>query len=150
MKEKKTKRDRDRELLNACYFGNDSLAIRLIREGADPSYADERDGWSCIHYAARWGRIRILHALFKAGVDINMRTHSKETALHKAAHFGRKEICFWLLKHGADADLVSNEGYRASDFTIEQDIKFICDHFEEFCKKIEEEKVITEKKKDKK
>ena len=140
MKENKTKRDRDRELLNACYFGNDSLAIRLIREGADPSYADERDGWSCIHYAARWGRLRILSALLRAGVDVNLRTHSKETALHKACRFNRKEVCVWLLKHGADAGLLSNEGYRASELTVEEEINFICDHFEEFCKKIQDEK----------
>lgn len=121
------------ELLNACYFGNVTLALRLLQNPQCPaSWADPRDGWSAMHYAARWGKVRILEALLQAGVDINIKTLSKETPLHKAARANRKPICVWLLNRGADADLLSSTGERASHLTADDDIKYVCDHFEEY------------------
>jgi ankyrin repeat protein len=139
MTESSYKKVTGKELLNACYFGNEELAIRYIKAGAPPTYTDPRDGWSSIHYAARWGKVRILNALLKAGVDINLRTMGRETALHNACRTGRKEVCVWLMKRGADPTIISSDGNRPSDLTVEEDIKFVCDHFDDFSKKTETE-----------
>ena len=37
-------------------------AIRLLRMGADPNYLEDKDGWGAIHYAARWGDMKMLKA----------------------------------------------------------------------------------------
>ena len=42
----------DHALLHACYFGNTNGVMKLIRQGADVEYMEERDGWCAIHYAA--------------------------------------------------------------------------------------------------
>ena len=81
-----------KECLNACYFGNTALLMKLVEKGGDTSHMDPRDGWSGIHYAARWGKIKMLEVLVNSGVDINMRTTGKETALHKACRSNRKEV----------------------------------------------------------
>lgn len=121
------------ELLNACYFGNVALSLRLLQNPqCPPGWADPRDGWSAMHYAARWGMVRILEALLQAGVDINLRTTSKETPLHKAARVNRKPICIWLLNRGADPHIFNTNGERASDLTADDDIKYVCDHFEDY------------------
>ena len=123
------------ELLNACYFGNEHLAIRLLREGAQPDWMDPRDGWTGIHYAARWGLISVLNQLLKSGVDVNMRSSEKETPLHKACRSKKLKTCIWLMKNGADPTLRNMEGLTASEITVEEDLKYVCDNYEEYCKK---------------
>jgi ankyrin repeat protein len=133
------------ELLNACYFGNDPLALRLIRFGANINYFDPRDGWTPLHYAARWGRVKVLKALCDAGMELNTRTFDKETPLHIACRSNRKDTCIWLMNHQSDPNLLNVNGLRASDLTIEAEIKNVCDHFEDFKKQvIENRRIIKE------
>jgi len=120
-------------LLNACYFGNVRLAVRLLENPECPAgWMDPRDGWSSIHYAARWGKIKILESLLRAGVDVNLRTTGKETALHKACRSNRLNVCVWLIEHGADPELLNGSGERASFLTAIDEVKFVCDHFREW------------------
>ena len=140
MTEKHYRKKLGPELLNACYFGNKNLAIKLIKEGADPFYIDSRDGWSGIHYAARWGILPIIRALIASGVSVNMLTTGKETPLHKACRTNRVNVCCWLLKNGADPNILNGSKQRPSDLTLSKEIRFICDHFEEYCKIIEGQK----------
>jgi len=132
------------DFLNACYFGNVRLALQLLENKDCPiDWADPRDGWSSIHYSARWGKIKILDALLKNGIDINLQTSSKETALHKACRSNRKNVCVWLLFHGANPDLFNSAGERASDLTLDSEIKYICNHFNEFVITLNEHKKST-------
>jgi ankyrin repeat protein len=131
---------RGNELLNACYFGNKNLALKLIREDADPFYLDPRDGWAGIHYSARWGQLSVVRALVSAGVSVNMLTSGKETPLHKACRTNRVQLCIWLLKHGADPNALNGSRQRPADLSTNKEVKFICDHFEEYCKIVSEYK----------
>jgi hypothetical protein len=65
---------------------------------------------------------------------------SRETALHKACRSNRKDTCIWLLERGIDPTLLSSDGSRASEVTVDDDIKYICDHFSEFYEKWKETK----------
>jgi len=127
----------DHALLNACYFGNTNGVLKLIRQGADIEYMEERDGWCAIHYAARWGDVKMLLALLNAGADVNLRTNGKETALHKATRWDQKDVAVLLLKRGALAHFKNGDGKKASDMTADKDLSYICDNFEQWC---EEEK----------
>lgn len=116
-------------------FGNTAQVIKWIDKGADVHFVDPRDGWAGIHYAARWGKTRIIDALTKAGVDINLRTTGKETALHKACRSNRKETIVWMMQRGANAQLLNGTGEKASDLTVDAECKFVCDHFNEYLEK---------------
>lgn len=140
----RTKRNRSHELLNACYFGNKNLALRLLREGANPNYTDPRDGWAGIHYAARWGQTSVVRELIVAGVDVNILTRERETPLHIACSTNRREVCIWLMKNGANPRALDQSQQQPADLTADKEIKFICEHFEEY-KKIMAEKQKAQK-----
>jgi ankyrin repeat protein len=127
-------------LLNACYFGNKNLALKLIREGADPHYIDRQDGWGGVHYACRWGQLAVVRALVAAGVSVNMPTSGRETPLHKACRTNRIAVCIWLMKHGADQNALNGSRQRPADLATNKEVKFICDHFEEYCRIVKETK----------
>ncbi len=122
----------DQELLNACYFGNINGVKKWLKFGANIEYIEERDGWLPIHYAARWGDIKMLDLLIKAGANINGKTNSKESALHKCARWDRKEVAIILLKKGADPTIKNSDGYKASEMTVDPELKFLLDNFDEY------------------
>jgi ankyrin repeat protein len=135
-------RQKDQELLNACYFGNIIGVKKWIAMGADVEYIEERDGWLPLHYAARWGDLKMMNLLIKAGANINGKTKSKETALHKCGRWDRKEAAIILLKLGADSTVKNNDGNRASDMTVDPELKFLLDNFEEYQEIIKNNNII--------
>jgi ankyrin repeat protein len=116
------------------------MALKLIREGADPLFLEQRDGWYGIHYSARWGQLSVVRALANAGVSVNILTSLKETPLHKACQTNRLQVCVWLLRNGADPNILNCSRERASDLATNKEVRFVCDHFEEYCKIIKEQK----------
>jgi tankyrase len=122
----------DQELLNACYFGNIIGVKKWLKLGANVEYIEERDGWLPLHYAARWDDIKMLNMLIKAGANINGKTKSKETALHKCARWDRKDVAIILLQLGADPTIKNSDGCRASDMTVDLELKFLLDNFDEY------------------
>lgn len=123
---------KDQELLNACYFGNIIGVKKWLKLGANVEYVEERDGWLPIHYAARWGDLKMLQILINAGANINGKTNSRETALHKCGRWDRKEVAIFLLKLGADPTIKNVDGNKASDMTVEPELRFLLDNFEEY------------------
>ena len=85
-----------------------------------------------IHYAARWGDLKLLHILIKSGANINGKTNSKETALHKCGRWDRKEAAIILLSLGADPTIKNNDGNKASYMTVDPELKFMFDNFTEY------------------
>jgi ankyrin repeat protein len=122
----------DQELLNACYFGNIIGVKKWLKLGANVEYIEERDGWLPLHYAARWDDIKMLNMLIKAGANINGKTKSKETALHKCARWDRKDVAIILLQLGADPTIKNSDGCKASDMTVDLELKFLLDNFDEY------------------
>jgi tankyrase len=122
----------DQELLNACYFGNIIGVKKWLQMGANVEYVEERDGWLPLHYAARWGDLEMLNLLIKYGADVNGKTKSRETALHKCGRWDRKDAAIILLKLGADPSVKNSDGNRASDMTVDPELKFLLDNFNEY------------------
>jgi ankyrin repeat protein len=132
IKYKEKPRKKDQELLNACYFGNVIGVKKWLKTGANVEYIEERDGWLPLHYAARWGDLKMMDLLIKAGANINGKTNSRETALHKCGRWDRKEAAIVLLKLGADPTVKNSDGNRASDMTVDPELKFLLDNFQEY------------------
>jgi ankyrin repeat protein len=125
-------RQKDQELLNACYFGNIIGVKKWLKLGANVEYIEERDGWLPLYYAARWGDLIMMDILIKAGANINGKTNSRETALHKCGRWDRKEAAIILLKLGADPRVKNSDGNRASDMNVDPELKFLLDNYEEY------------------
>jgi ankyrin repeat protein len=65
-------------------------------------------GYSCVHFAAAYGRCKVLETLLKAGADPNALNRKNDvTPLHLAAAFGHAECVKALLEHGADHRLLT-------------------------------------------
>lgn len=129
---KKIPRKIDQELLNAAYFGNSYGVKKWLKLGADVEYMEERDGWLPIHYAARWGDLKMLNILIKSGANINGLTNSKESALHKCARWDRKEAAIILLELGANPIIRNSDGIKASDMTVDPEIKFLLEYYDQY------------------
>ena len=142
IKIKEKPRKIDQELLNACYFGNITGVRKWLKMGANVEYIEERDGRLPLHYAARWGDLKMMNILIKAGANINGKTNSKETALHKCGRWDRKEAAIILMKLGADPIIKNSDGNRASDMTVDPELKFLLDNFEEYLDIIKNNNII--------
>lgn len=133
-------RQKDQELLNSCYFGNIIGVRKWLSMGANVEYIEERDGWLPLHYAARWGDLEMMYLLIKAGANINGKTKSRETALHKCGRWDRKDAAIILLNLGADPTVKNSDGNRASDMTVDPELKFLLDNYEEYQEIIKDKK----------
>jgi ankyrin repeat protein len=129
---KKKPRKIDQELLNAAYFGNSYGVKKWIGLGANVEYMEERDGWLPIHYAARWGDLKMLKILINAGANINGLTNSKESALHKCARWDRKEVAIVLLELGSNPIIKNSDGKKASEMTVDPEIKFLLEYYDQY------------------
>ena len=130
---RREKRELDQALLNSAYFGNTNAVKKYLKQGADPAFSEERDGWSAIHYAGRWGDCEMLLALLAFGADVNLRTSGKETALHKATRWDQKDVAILLMKKGALPYFKNGDGKTAADMTPDLDLKHLVDNFEQWC-----------------
>jgi hypothetical protein len=80
--------------------------------------------------------------VIKAGANINGKTNSRETALHKCGRWDRKEAAIILLKLGADPTIKNSDGNRASEMTVDLELKFLLDNFEEYQEIIKNNNII--------
>jgi len=93
----------------AIIRGYDDIALLLIEKGASLDARDrsgdrenQHPGNSPVHYAAIYGRTRVLQAMLARGVSPNLRDRNGRTLLMLAAENGHRETVQLLLQHGAD------------------------------------------------
>eukprot|EP00457_Paulinella_chromatophora_P004852 gb/GEZN01004865.1/.p1 GENE.gb/GEZN01004865.1/~~gb/GEZN01004865.1/.p1 ORF type:complete len:408 (+),score=68.58 gb/GEZN01004865.1/:29-1252(+) len=113
-------------LLIATERGNYEEVLKLLEEGADPSWADSDDHKrTSLMHAARCGHLDIATLLLQRGAKINSADQSGWTALHCAAYYGQPLIVKLLLEKGADYKLKHKGGMTAQD-TAEWNEKHEC------------------------
>ncbi len=66
-----------------------------------------------LRYAARTGRVRVLHDLLASGAAIDARGEYGETALQAAARWGHLKAAQYLLTQGANPNLADDAGQTA-------------------------------------
>ncbi len=100
-----------KQLLKETKIGGNrdvNKVIELINEGADVNYQGEHDQETALMNASEQGDIEIMKVLLENGANVNLKSHSGNTALNYAVeplrHFGRQqpESVKLLLKHRAN------------------------------------------------
>ncbi|CAL4111295.1 unnamed protein product, partial [Meganyctiphanes norvegica] len=98
-------------LIMATWEGYLTIVEALINAHANVSIT-QQDGWTALHYAARYNRTDIAVLLLNTSldVDINAQTNlgytplmDEVSALHTAARYNRTAIAVLLLEQGADS-----------------------------------------------
>nr|XP_045587401.1 transient receptor potential cation channel subfamily A member 1-like [Procambarus clarkii] len=87
------------------------LCQKLIEDGEDVKYINEKDGSTLLHilaekYSKRETRAQnIPSLLLQHGADVNAMNKKRETPLHIAAREGLTDFCAVLLEHQAKVDI---------------------------------------------
>lgn len=116
----------------AVIRGYDDIALLLIEKGASLDARDRsgdrenrHPGNSPVHYAAVYGRTRVLQAMLERGVSPNLRDRNGRTLLMMAAENGHVDTVKMLLQRGADpkaqsalGDTVLDAAKRSGDAEI--------------------------------
>lgn len=87
-----------------------SLALRLLELGADPSLPDSQ-GNTCLHTAAARNQVRLVYFYVKVcEVDLRARNAKGRTALHVAALEGTDQAASVMIAWSKELDEKDNEG----------------------------------------
>lgn len=112
--------DFERGIWYAAQHGDLERIEKLLKQGVSPD-AQDKAGYSALHYAARAGHESVCHCLLSAGASVNAVTRAGQaTALHRAASAGREAVVSLLLRYGANSALRDADGKTALHRAVEQ------------------------------
>jgi ankyrin repeat protein len=110
--------NRDSQLLNAAFQGNDSKVAELISEGANVNYTGlHRE--TALMIAALANRIAIVQQLIKAKADVNAVDELGITPLMFAAFAGHTKIVDLFIAANANVSAVDRRGISVLMFAAE-------------------------------
>ncbi|GJJ70883.1 uncharacterized protein EMPS_03233 [Entomortierella parvispora] len=75
-----------------------------------------KQGWSPLTAAARYGAPSMVEILLHLGADLNHRDEEGSTPLHHAAAFGHLQTISLLIEKGSSSSIKNNGGWTALDF----------------------------------
>ena len=89
----------------------DAVGLKnLISLGINITKCKGLDGYSPLHHASSRGHGLAVAVIIKAGVDVNCRNNSEETALHLACYSGHLLVVEQLIDNGADIEARNSYG----------------------------------------
>lgn len=105
-------------LMSACAAGHMDVARLLLAHNAQVN-STNNEGETALHFAVRDNKPEMVTLLLENGAEVNATTTSAVTPLMIAAWSGFDELVEQLLTAGADAELVDDDGSRASTYARE-------------------------------
>lgn len=104
----------EKSIFNMCVYGDLEKVKHEINKDRSIINKQDRNGYSCLHYAARNNHYELCKYLIQQGVDVNLKTRSGEsTALHRAACVGACRIVQLLIESKSDPFLKDSDGKTA-------------------------------------
>jgi len=103
-----TSMSKEAKLIEACKDGRLSEVESFLQDGVNPATVSALQLATANNHPDIVGYI-VKH-LLRSGADINIRDHSKQTALHCAASYGHQDIAQMLLTSGAATDYKDVDG----------------------------------------
>ena len=93
----------------ASINGREAIVLSLINLDADRHAVTsiETRRWHSLHFACRYGHLKVVKTIIDHGVDIEIRTGFGLTTLHVACEFGKIEIVRYLLSIGVQKDPIT-------------------------------------------
>ena len=108
----------NRPVLLAFVWREDKPRVeKLLARGADVS-AQDADGDTALHGAAKSGNVELLQILLDKGANPNAKNKQGGTPLMWAAVFGHSDAARLLLSRGADSSLKDNDGITAAGWAV--------------------------------
>ena len=96
---------------NYCHL---NLCRTLIKEHKFDVQLPEDQGWTALHYFAKFDCYELLKAVADMGIDINPKTNNGENCLHIAADYVHLDLCRTLINnHKVDVQVPDNYGWAA-------------------------------------
>jgi ankyrin repeat protein len=98
------------DILVASFAGRAELVKDFLAKDKSSAKSKTRSGETALHFAARFGHLKVAEVLLHNGADVNARNDSQFTPLHWAAGYGRPEMVTLLLANKADRSAKSWDG----------------------------------------
>ena len=95
--------------------GNLTAISDILERSPNLINTQDKDGMTCLHWAADRGFISIVQYLLSHGANVNATDHCGNSPLHIATMSRQKEVVRLLLDAGADTTLVNCEGEAVID-----------------------------------
>ena len=78
----------------------------------------DNDGWTALHYYARYGDYEKIKYFDGKGIDMNLQTNDGKNCLHIAAFYGHLNLCERLIdEHKFSAHMTDNDGWTPLHFS---------------------------------
>jgi ankyrin repeat protein len=118
------------ELIAAVDDGDIKEMKKLLSEGADINFQDEKYGWTPIMYCKFYS---MLIELIRAGADLNIKTHDDGSTVLIINSYNKKtKEMKKLISCGADMNIKNNKGQDFYDVASSDIKKWIFENYPEF------------------
>ena len=111
-------------LMTTCSNGHMNVVTYLVEHGANVHLQD-KDGDTCLHFAAERGHVEIASKLLGLGAKgkhdyVNGSNNFGRTPLMKTCYNGHMNIATYLIEHGANIHLQDNDGCTCLHYAAEK------------------------------
>lgn len=96
------------DIHEVCENGNTDLLKEHILNGADINVVINYRGWTPLHVACRYGRVKCVQILIQVGANVNVVNYSNRPPLHFACEYGHVGCAELLIQAGANVNFKSN------------------------------------------
>ena len=104
----------------AALYGHLNLCKRLIDEHNFNALMTDYDGWTPLHFSAKFGSCELVTYFADMGIDIRTRTNEGKNCLHVAANMGHFELCKELIhKYNFNVHEADTDGWTALHYSAQ-------------------------------